>query len=104
MAVSRELGRELPDIGVDGEDAEAAAAFSRTELAQDCWQQIQRQGLQDGPGAIVAMGLYTPGAVTHTGITLGNGRFIHCIQKKNVCVEPLERYQRLIEGYYEYHG
>lgn len=38
---------------------------------------------------------------THMGIYLGDGLFIHSTKYKGVIVEPLHRWEKRVEGYYE---
>ena len=41
------------------------------------------------------------GEPTHTGIYLGEGLFIHSTKNVGVIVEPLHRWKKRVEGYYE---
>ena len=39
--------------------------------------------------------------VTHVGVYLGHGDFIHCIEEFGVCVQRLDKCKGLVKGYYE---
>ncbi len=53
-------------------------------------------------GAIVVINLY--GYACHIGVCLGDGKFLHSIRKIGSCIEPLSKYQRMIEGFYKHKG
>jgi cell wall-associated NlpC family hydrolase len=104
MAVLKQTGKDLPDYGVNPDDTNAVAVLAAAERHGDDWEQypIYNDLTVIPAGLIVAFQLKRPGEITHTGVTLGGGKFIHCIQKKAVCIEHLDRYQKLIEGIYEF--
>ena len=39
--------------------------------------------------------------ISHVGVYLGDGMFIHCTEVAGVCVQPVARYSHLIKGYFE---
>ena len=69
-------------------------------ILDDQWIKIKKEDIKSG--LIVAFQIVEPGAITHVGITLQFGIFLHTLQKKNSCIEGLKKYQNLIEGYYAY--
>ena len=104
MAAMKQMGVTLPDYGVNADDTNAVAVLAAAEKHGDDWEQYPLYtDLSKIPaGLVVAFQLKRPGEITHTGVTVGQGRFIHCLEKRAVCVEPLARYQKLIEGIYEF--
>jgi cell wall-associated NlpC family hydrolase len=105
MAAMKQTGTDLPDYGVNPDDTNAVAVLAAIEKYSSAWEQYPPDYVQAATipaGLVVAFQLKRPGDITHAGVTLGHGNFIHCIQKKGVCVEPLARYQKLIEGIYEF--
>lgn len=101
MEVASRNGQELPDYEVDAYDKNAVMVLTRIEKNLKKWRRWP-DGQEPRPGLIVAFQLNKPGEITHAGFMVGNKTFIHCIQKKGVVIEPTERYQNLIEGYYEF--
>ena len=102
-AVKILTGVEIPDYKLDPEDQESNNAFLlKIATIDGTWQEVKTKDIK--PGLLVALELYRPGALTHAGVTTGNGLFIHCIEKKGVTIEPLKKYQKLIGGYYEFKG
>lgn len=49
-------------------------------------------------GDIVVIKLY--GIECHIGIVLDKGKFIHSIRGAGSCIESLEKYRRMVAGYY----
>ena len=52
-------------------------------------------------GAVVE--LLVNGQPSHVGVCLGDGTFIHAMEKIGVVMEPLYRYKKRIRGYYRVH-
>ena len=101
MEVSKRHGHVLPDYQVDADDTNAVIVLTRIERNLDKWEKWP-EGKELKRGLIVAFQLRVKGEITHVGYMIGKKHFIHCIDKKGVCIEPIERYQNLIEGYYEF--
>lgn len=51
-------------------------------------------------GDIVVINLY--GYSCHVGVYLHEGKLLHTIRNVGSCIEPVKKYQRLIEGYYRH--
>lgn len=95
-------GIEIPDYKLDPANTEQNAFLADVATNDGSWEQIT--AAEPKPGLIVAFQFVAPGLITHVGVTIGSGRFIQCSNKKGVTIEMLKKYQKLIEGYYEYTG
>jgi hypothetical protein len=49
-------------------------------------------------GAVVEILIF--GQPSHVGVCLGNGTFIHALEKHGVVIEPLYKYRKRIKGFY----
>jgi cell wall-associated NlpC family hydrolase len=107
MAAMKQAGADIPDYGVNADDTNAVAVLAAIEKHTRTWEQYPPEYIKAATvpaGLLIAFQFKAPGQITHAGVTLGGGKFIHCLEKKGVCIEPLARYQNLIEGIYEYTG
>jgi probable lipoprotein NlpC len=83
----RRMGKTVPDAFCTGKGIKTkTASIPNTKL--------------DKPeeGAVVEM--LVMGRPSHIGVCLGDGTFIHAIEKIGVAIEPLSRYRHKIKGYY----
>lgn len=90
----RRSGRNIPDY-----ESPATADSDKNR-----WVQIHNPRIPGGRVIVVAIAPGGDGVVTHTGVIVDDGRFIHASEKKGIVIEPLGRYENFIEGYYEYAG
>lgn len=51
-------------------------------------------------GDIVVINLF--GYSCHMGVYIGDGYFLHSIRKIGSCIEPVMRYEKVIDGYYRH--
>jgi hypothetical protein len=88
------VGKELKDVFYDNPTVKQRAEIMK--IVEDGVPHI----CLDGPekGAIVE--IFVLGQPTHVGVCLGNGTFIHAMDKIGVVIEPLWRYGHRIKGYY----
>jgi cell wall-associated NlpC family hydrolase len=87
-------GKELPDVFYENPTDEQRAEVMK--IVEEGVPHI----ILDRPekGAIVE--IFFLGLPSHVGVCLGEGLFIHAIEKIGVVIEPLWRYKRRIKGYY----
>ena len=91
MEVYRRFGIELPEFTADWDDEDKINRI------------VQRLPVP----CLVALRMGTPpGIVNHTGVYLGNGKFIHTRAKIGVCISRIDSpaWRGVIEGFYEYVG
>jgi hypothetical protein len=80
-------------------DAIYSKADQRDIILRDMEASIPNTKL-DRPekGAIVEITVF--GQPSHVGVCLGDGTFIHALERIGVVIEPLSRYSKRIKGYY----
>lgn len=106
MEVWRRAGITAPDYGVDAMVTQAIDAVYRELLGAAAgnsgpWRQLP------GPRPLALVVFHTrPGMVSHIGVCLDAGRFIHVRRNANITIEPLRSplYCQRVAGYYRYAG
>lgn len=53
---------------------------------------------------VLAFDLEGKGNITHVGLYVGDGNFIHSTKYVGVCIEQLGRYMNRLKGIYKYKG
>lgn len=95
------LDTELPlylDSYQNTADEKVVSAAIRNEKVN--WEEVDKAQ----PGNVVLIRL--KGQPMHVGVYLGNGRFIHCLDKVGVVIEKVNSitWRDRIVGYYKYSG
>jgi cell wall-associated NlpC family hydrolase len=104
MEVYRRFGIELPEFTADWDDEDKINSIVQREAGSSSWQRVE----QPLPvPCLVALRMGTPpGIVNHTGVYLGNGKFIHTRAKIGACISRIDSpaWRGVIEGFYVYRG
>ena len=104
MEVYRRFGIAIPEFAGDWDDADKINGIVQGEARSPHWRAVSAP--LPVP-CLVALRMGVPrGVVNHTGVYLGNGKFIHTRAKIGVCIGRLDSpaWRGVIEGYYEYVG
>lgn len=99
--VYNRLGVELQDYKMSCYDA--AGFHERAEAERPRWM---RHELKDAPvPAVVAIRLNSPN-ISHVGVYIGDGKFLHTREKTGVCIERMDSpvWRHRIEGIYTNDG
>lgn len=99
-AIYREYGIELPDYKISC----FATEEIRNRYEKECgkWQRIEQP---ESPCAVaLATSPRRPGMVCHFGVYIGNGKFIHTLQKTNSIISTVydEYWKKKIRGYHKW--
>lgn len=73
---------------------------SYVESITNNWQEVEVMEEDD----VLAYDLEGKGAITHVGVYIGDGLFIHSTKKVGVCIEEVQRYMNRLKGIYRYKG
>jgi hypothetical protein len=87
-------GKELIDVFYENPTAEQKAGIMRT--VEEGVPHVRLD--KPEKGAVVE--IFVLGQPSHVGVCLGDGTFIHAMEKIGAVIEPLRRYRRRIKGYY----
>jgi cell wall-associated NlpC family hydrolase len=104
MEVYRRQGIELPEYDADYNDAEKISGIIHHQARSKHWQEC-RQPLPVPCVLAIRFGT-APGVINHTGVYIGNGKFIHIREKTGVVIDRLDSpaWRGVIAGFYEYKG
>ena len=96
--VFRRYGMELPDYKVCCEDMAMINATIDTQRAR--WHRVEPPNLP--VPCLVVIKFNTPIFCNHTGVYIGNDKFIHTRQKIGVNIDSVDSivWRKKIEGYY----
>lgn len=96
VEVFRRFGVELPDYKISCEDA--SRINGQIEDARPLWEKLA------GPSVpcLVVMRFANPIYCNHTGVYIGDGKFIHTRERIGVNIDRIDSpaWRRIIEGYY----
>lgn len=104
MEVYRRFGITLPEFTAGYDDEDKISEIIYGEMEKPIWRECR--GRLPVP-CIAAIRLGVPrGVINHTGVYIGNGKFIHARSKIGVCVNRIDSpaWRRVIEGFYQYMG
>lgn len=95
--VFRRFGKELPDYQISCEDASRIDAEIDTNRPQ--W--VRCDAVNPPVPSLVVM-YYGSTFCNHTGVYIGNGKFIHAREKIGVNIDRVDglAWKRKVEGYY----
>ena len=104
MEVYRRFGIKLPEYWASFDDDEKVSEIIHEEIKKPIWRKVE--GEPPVP-SVLAIRLGVPkGVINHTGVYIGDGKFIHCRAKTGVVVSRVDSpaWHKTIEGYYVYAG
>lgn len=104
VEVYRRMGIILPEFNADWDDCQKINGIIRGEAGKPTWKRC-RPPLPTPCVVAIRMGT-PPGIVNHTGVYIGNRKFIHTRAKIGVCVNRIDSpaWRGVIEAFYEYVG
>ena len=103
MEVYKRYDITIPEYNADFNDSRKISGIIKQEAKKSCWQRADATDLP--VPCIVAIRFGVPkGIVNHTGVYIGNGKFIHTRENIGVCVDRINSlaWSRCIEGFYKY--
>ena len=105
MEVYKKIGIQLPEYYADWDNVEKINSIIRQEVGTSLWKKVD--GSHIPIQCVMAIRFGVPkGVVNHTGVYVGNGKFIHIRENVGVCVDRISSpaWKKQIEGFYEYIG
>lgn len=106
VEIYRRCGKEIGEYYSDCSDKARINAILRREVATMKWRRLAEGEALPVPCLVALRFNSPPGVVNHTGVYIGNGRFIHTREKIGCCVDNIKSiaWQKQIEGIYEFVG
>ena len=105
MEVYKKIGIQLPEYYADWDNVEKINSIIQQEVGTSLWKKVD--GSHIPIPCVMAIRFGVPkGVVNHTGVYVGNGKFIHIRENVGVCVDRISSpaWKKQIEGFYEYIG
>lgn len=105
MEIYKRFGITLPEFNADWDDSKKISAIINRESSKSAWQKVEPDSLS--VPCVMAIRFGVPkGVINHTGVYIGNGKFIHIRERIGVCVDRINSlaWTKQIEGYYKYVG
>ena len=103
MEIYRRNGIVLPEYYAPALESEMVNIAYQGALMTGVWTPAPIDNLPE----LAVMGIhFNSPLVNHTGVYLGNGKFIHTREKIGVCIDSINSpaWRHRIEGYYTYTG
>ena len=106
VEIYRRSGKKIGEYYSDCSDKARINAILRREVATTKWRRLAEGEALPIPCLVALRFNSPPGVVNHTGVYIGNGRFIHTREKIGCCVDSITSiaWQKQIEGIYEFVG
>ena len=106
IEVFRRYGKALPEYFADYDDIKKVNELitEKTKIVSH-WKRVTNDNLP--VPCLLAISFGVPkGVVNHTGVYIGDGKFIHIRENTGVCVDRVNSpaWRRIIEGAYKYVG
>lgn len=106
IEVYKRFGYKIPEYYADYNDIEAVNELIKGKTAiKSNWEPIDKDNLT--VPCLMAIRFGVPkGVVNHTGVYIGDGKFIHIRENTGVCVDRINSpaWKKVIEGYYKFIG
>lgn len=103
MEVYKRHGIRIPEYDADCRDMQKINGIIKNSMESPSWTEISEPKVP----CVVAIRFGSPdGVVNHTGVYIGDDRFIHTREKIGVNIDRLSSpaWRRVIVGFYEYTG
>lgn len=108
MEVYRRYGIRIEEYWACAQDKETINRIYHGAAVNGKWREVDYKHGEEIPvPAMVALRFGVPaGVVNHTGVYIGEGKFIHTREKIGVCIDSIYSisWKRQIVGIYEYIG
>lgn len=107
MEVFKRNGIELPEFDAEFDDIKKISAIIHDEQVKPIWRRIDNDHEDIPVPCLMAIRFGVPKPyVNHTGVYIGNGKFIHIRENIGVCIDRVinPAWKKVIEGYYTYEG
>lgn len=106
IEVFKRFGHNIPEYYADYDDTEAVndLIVGKTSIKSN-WQPVSIDELTVPTLLAIRFGV-PKGVVNHTGVYIGNGRFIHIRENTGVCIDRINSpaWKKQIEGCYKFIG
>lgn len=104
MEVYRRHGMLLPEFTADYDDCDKVSHIIHGQTRSDTWQHVSAP-LPVPCVVAIRFGVPAP-LVNHTGVYIGDGKFIHIREKTGVCIESIHSiaWKHAIAGFFIYKG
>lgn len=106
--IFKRYGKSIGEYWCCVDDKEKINAIYRGAVKKACWREVDyKHGKRIPVPALVGLRFNAPpGVVNHTGVYIGDGKFIHTRERIGVCVSSLltPPWNRQIVGIYEFIG
>lgn len=106
MEVYRRFGYNIPEYTADYDDIEKVNELIVGETSiKSNWKKANIEAMPVPCLLAIRFGV-PPGVVNHTGVYIGDGKFIHIRENIGVCVDRVNSpaWKHVIEGCYEFVG
>lgn len=105
MEVYKKIGIQLPEYYADWNNVEKINGIIQQEVGTSLWRKVEGSHIPIPCVTAIRFGV-PKGVVNHTGVYVGNGKFIHIRENVGVCVDRVNSpaWKKQIEGFYEYIG
>lgn len=106
IEIFKRYGYTIPEYYADYNDTENVRKLITEKTAiKTNWEKVDVNNMPTPSLLAISFGV-PKGVVNHTGVYIGDGKFIHIRESTGVCVDRVESpaWRRLIEGAYKYVG
>jgi cell wall-associated NlpC family hydrolase len=101
-------GIQLPEYSAEWNNAEKINSLINGARNTGPWEEINAGDIDKNVPCVIAIRLAAPpGMVNHTGVYIGNSKFIHTRERAGgVCIDRIDSpaWRRCIVGFYKYKG
>ncbi|WP_196595461.1 glycoside hydrolase [Pectinatus frisingensis] len=104
MEVYSRFGIKLPEFFADYNDSDKISNIIHGQMDSSVWREVKPP--YPVPSLLaIRFGVPSP-IINHTGVYIGNSRFIHIREKTGVCIENIHSiaWRHVIAGFFIYKG
>jgi cell wall-associated NlpC family hydrolase len=97
-------GHNVKDTDVASYATEVVASTIAEELQSGKWKKIDKPEV--GCAVVIALDSFAPEKAQHLGVYIGEGQFVHMLEKRGVVVNRINDrfFQQKIRGYWAWNG
>lgn len=102
LEVMNRYGYKVQDKDTASYATEIVASAISDEIANEKWKKIEAP--EEGCVVLIALDSMSPDKAQHLGVYIGEGKFIHIMEKRGVSVSRIHDrfFQQKIRGYYRW--
>jgi cell wall-associated NlpC family hydrolase len=104
LAVMKLYGHDVKDTDTAIYATEVVSQLINNELASGKWEKVDSP--EEGCVVVLAIDSFHPNVAQHLGVYVGEGKFLHILEKIGVCTTSIEHrfFKNKIKGYYRWKG